>query len=481
MMICIKPAFESGQRFTRLSWRVDKPKGWLESRPFAVSADRCCGSSFIYPFTYYSRSDMKYAVMFSEIVTGGKGMYGSKLVRFGLIMFLVMAGLVISLSPCLAYGSDAADKKDMPERLIEMAAEHPGVEVPPDEDVSIDIVFHNKGRSDETLNVWVAKQPKGWKARIKTYKYTVMGLFVMSDSDKTLTFEADPEDGVTPGDYNFEIKAETPDGKFNLSQNLLIRVKPKEAEEKKDKGVKLTTSYPVLRGPSDAKFEFSVEVDSKLDKDTVFDLFSQGPEGWDINYKPAYEDKYISSLRLKANGSQTVAVAVKPPVNAKAGEYPITVRVASGDAKGEAKLTVILTGTYGLEVGTANGLLSLEARQGKTANISFYVKNTGSAVNNDIKFMSFKPENWTVEFKPEKIPSIAPGELKQVELSITPNSEALVGDYSVSVNVEGEKASKPIEFRTTVRASSAWGWIGIGIIVLVILGLTGLFRWLGRR
>jgi len=142
---------------------------------------------------------------------------------------------------------------------------------------------------------------------------------------------------------------------------------------------------------------------------------------------------------------------------------------------------VILTGTYNLEVGTVSGLLSIEARQGKPANLSFYIKNTGSAANSGIKFMSFKPENWKVEFKPELIETIEPGGLKQVEMTITPYEEALVGDYSVSVNVEGEKASKTIEFRTTVKASAAWGWIGIGIIVLVIAGLFGLFRWLGRR
>lgn len=408
-------------------------------------------------------------------------MHAIRLVQFGRMMMGVMMGIAVSLSPCMADQKDAATQRDMPERLIEMAAEHPGVEVPPGEDVSIDIVFHNKGRLDETVNVWIGEQPKGWKARIKTYRYTVMGVHVLSDKDKTLTFEAEPEKEIQPGNYTFVIKAETPDGKFKMSQDILVRVKEKDAEEKKDKGVKLTTSYPVLRGPSDAKFEFSVEVDSKIDKDTVFDLFAQGPDGWDINFKPAYEDKFISSLRLKANGSQTVAVAVKAPAKVEAGEYPITVRVTAGEAKGEAALTVILTGTYGLDVGTATGLLSLDARQGKPANISFYVKNTGSAVNNDVRFMSFKPENWTVAFSPEKIPAIEPGELKQVELAITPNSEALVGDYSVAVNVEGEKASKPIEFRVTVRASSAWGWIGIGIIVLVIGGLTGLFRWLGRR
>ena len=95
--------------------------------------------------------------------------------------------------------------------------------------------------------------------------------------------------------------------------------------------------------------------------------------------------------------------------------------------------------------------------------------------------MSFKPENWQVEFAPESIDIIEPGDLKQVEVTITPYEEALVGDYSINVNVESEKASKIIEFRTPVKASAAWGWIGIGIIVAVIGGLFGIFRWLGRR
>jgi uncharacterized membrane protein len=243
----------------------------------------------------------------------------------------------------------------------------------------------------------------------------------------------------------------------------------------------LTTSYPVIRGPSDATFEFSLEVDSKLDEDAIFDLAATGPQGWVINFKPAYETKFISSLRIKSKQSTSVAVEVKPATGAAAGEYPINVRVSSSNANAEAKLMVILTGTYGIEVGTPDGLLSLDAKQGKPSNVSFYIKNTGSAINNNIKFMSFKPENWKVEFRPEKIDSIEPGGLTQVEMIITPYNDALVGDYSVAVNVEGEKAAKSLEFRTTVKASSAWGWLGIGIIVVVIAGLFGLFRWIGRR
>ena len=315
-----------------------------------------------------------------------------------------LLALSLALISGLSYAKE--EDRDRPARSIIMAAEYPGVEVPLEEDVSMDIIFHNKGKSDENVQIWISEKPDGWKAKIKTYRFTVTGVHVPAGEDKSLTFEAQPDKGLQPGEYKFRIEAKTPDGKFEMDQDILVTVAGAKEEAEEDRGVKLTTSYPVIRGPSDATFEFSVDVNSKLDKDAVFDLFAQGPKDWDINFKPAYETKYISSVRLKGNQNQSIAVEVKPAMAAEAGEYPINIRVSSGDAKGEAQLAVILTGTYGLEVGTPDGLLSLDARQGKPANMSFYVKNSGSAANHDIKFMSFKPENWKVEFKPEKIDSI---------------------------------------------------------------------------
>jgi uncharacterized membrane protein len=405
-------------------------------------------------------------------------MVSKKCSRALLAVFTVFFGLLVAQWPSFAADEDKAADEAKPDRALVMAAEYPGVEIAKDEDVSMDIIFHNKGRKDEDVEVWIVEKPK---AKIKTYRYTVTGIHVPSGDDKSLTFEADPDEGVKPGEYQFRINARTLDGKFRMSQAITVKVTADDGKAKEPKGVKLTTSYPVIRGPSDATFEFSLEVDSKLDEDAVFDLLAKGPQGWDINFKPAYETKYITSLRIKSKQSTTVAVQVKPSMGTQAGEFPVNVRVSSGDANAEAKLMVVLTGTYDIEVGTPSGLLSLDARQGKPANMSFYVRNTGSAKNSDIKFMTFKPENWKVEFKPEKIDAIEPGDLKQVEVIITPYEDALVGDYSVAVNVEGEKASKNLEFRTTVKASAVWGWIGIGIIVVVIGGLFGLFRWLGRR
>ena len=388
---------------------------------------------------------------------------------------------VLPLSFAAVAAAQKSDSAARPERALVMAAEFPGIVMPPGKEVNMDLTFFNKGRTDETVEVRVVQKPDGWKTRIKTYRFTVTGVHVPADDKKSLTFEAIPDKELPPGDYSFRIDAATRDGRFKLSETLRVTLTGEAEGAAQDQGVRLATSYPVIRGPSNAAFEFSVEVDSRLDKEAIFDLFAQGPAGWDVNFKPAYETKYISSLRIKPNQSQTIAVEVKPAPGAAAGEYPINVRVAGGDAKAEAGLTVMLTGTYDLEVGTPSGLLSLEAYQGKPANISFYVKNSGTAPNANIRFMSFKPENWKVEFTPERIDLIEPNALKQVEMVITPAEEALVGDYSVAVKIDGEKASKTLEFRVGVKASSAWGWVGIGIIVAVIAGLFGLFRAFGRR
>jgi uncharacterized membrane protein len=394
------------------------------------------------------------------------------------VVFFLFTLFPAFLSPSSAVG-DEKEKKDLPPRAIEVAPEYTGIIVPAGEDVSIDLNVENKGRSDEFIDLSVTQVPKGWKAQIKTYRFDVTGVFVPSDKSKSLTLKAEPEEGTGPGKYTFVIKGQTQDRKLSSTSQVSVTVVKKA--EKTSRGVNLTASYPVLQGPTDAKFEFSLEVENKSDKDTTFNLSATAPKDWDVNFKPAFEDKLISSLRLKAAQSQSVAVEVKPYALAEAGKYPITVKVSSPEAKSEVELTVLLTGTYKIDAGTASGLLSLTAMRGEPANVSFYVKNTGSAVQNDVKFMSFKPENWKVEFNPEKLETLPAGELKQVEAIITPAAQALVGDYSVGIGVQGEKANKNLEFRVTVKASTAWGWIGIGIIVVVILGLVALFVRMGRR
>jgi uncharacterized membrane protein len=342
----------------------------------------------------------------------------------------------------------------------------------------MDLILENKGRTDEVIDVKVSTIPKGWKATLKGGSYLVGGLYVANGKTKNLSMELEPDKTMVTGTYGFQFDAKTEDGKFTASYKLTVNVQERipGADD-----IQITTSYPVLRGQTDATFEFSIDVLNKSDLDRTFNLAAVPPEKWEVNFKPAYEQKQISSFRIKGGQSQSVAVQVSPPKDAMAGEYPILVRVSSGEKKAEVKLTVALSGIYKLDAGTPTGILSLEAMPGKPANLSLFVKNTGSAVNRNVSFSSFKPENWEVTFKPEKIEALEPNALKQIEVTIKPAAQSLVGDYSVGVMVDGEKANKTIEFRVTVKASTAWGWIGIGVIIFVIAGLSALFIWLGRR
>jgi uncharacterized membrane protein len=394
---------------------------------------------------------------------------------------LLVALLVLVVPPvALAVDNEPAKRDERPERGIALYTEYSGVVVPVGESVRMDLTVENKGKRDETIALKLASVPKGWKASLKGGNFTVTGVSVPDGKTRTLAFSAEPEKGLAPGTYAFEIQGTTADEK--LTANYTIAVITRERSRMGTEDIQVTTSYPVLRGQTDATFEFSLDVANKSDNDRTFNLAAQVPEKWEVNFKPGYEAKQISSLRIRGGGSQTVAVSVTPNRDATAGEYPVLVRISAGDSKADVPLRVVLTGIYKLDAATPSGILSTEAVTGQPTTVSLLVKNTGSAVNRNISLSSFKPENWKVDFKPEKIEALEPGALKQIEATITPAAGALVGDYSVGLMADGEKgSSKTVEMRVTVKAPTAWGWIGVGLIALVIGGMGGLFVWLGRR
>ncbi len=406
---------------------------------------------------------------------------GRPVVRRAGFLAGILVALLVLVGPVVAGAADEQPRRDdRPERGIGVYTEYSGVVVPIGESVRMDLTVENKGKQDEVIDLKLGAVPKGWKASLKGGSFTVTGVAVPSGKTRSLAFTAEPDKGLAAGTYDFLIEGVSTDGKLKARHAIAVTTRDRSrmgAEE-----IQITTSYPVLRGQTDATFEFSLDVANKSEADRTVNLAAQAPEKWEVNFKPGYEQKQISSLRIRGSGNQTVAVSVTPPKDAAAGEYPVLVRITSGESKAEAKLMVVLTGIYKLDAATPSGILSVEAVTGKPTTVSLLVKNTGSAVNRNVNLSSFKPENWKVEFKPEKIEALEPGQLKQIEATITPGATALVGDYSVGLMVDGEKSSsKTVEMRVTVKAPTAWGWIGVGLIALVIGGMGGLFAWLGRR
>jgi uncharacterized membrane protein len=403
--------------------------------------------------------------------------------RNNVIVGLAVAVLATGLALRAAEG-DAKD--DRPARGFTAAFQYSGITIEPEDSISTDLLLRNRGRSDETVLLEVTEQPKDWEVQLKKYSTIVSGVFVAAGQEQTLSLSAKPKAAdkskeskkLPPGTYRFAVKARTADGALEQKSAIAVTV---VAKEKATERVTIETSYPELRGPSDDKFVFSLDVRNDTDQDAVFNFKATAPPGWETSFKPAYEQKQIVSLQISANSSKTVEFQVTPPYNAQASDYSFRVEAQMPKGKAEKELKVAITGTYAIKAGTPTGLLSLVAEKGRKANVSLIVQNKGSAPQSEISFQAFKPENWEVKFEPEKIKSLEPGAFKQVELTITPAAQSLVGDYSVSVEAQGEKANSNVELRITIKAATTWGWVGVGIIVLVILGLAVAFKILGRR
>ncbi len=395
-----------------------------------------------------------------------------------------------------AAGQDAQKEAQKPEREVVAAFEFPRVEMEPSTSLTLDLVIKNNGRKDEVVMVELAESPADLKSKIEEYSKVVGGLFVASGERKTLRVNVKPKTppgekpdpskkaNVPSGTYKFVVKYSTGDGKLSgtAEAQLTVRSPSEEGESSKDP-IAITCSYPNLRGASDSDFKFSIDIHNNTDAEDMASLRADAPRGWDVTFKPSYESKYIGSLKVDANLSKSVDVEVKPPPGSETGKYPITVysKLSKKDFEAKKELSVELTGTYRIQCRTLNDVLSLTAKGGQDSNISMYVLNRGTAPQNGVTFDSFKPENWKVTFKPERIDTIEPGKMAQVEVVITPNADALVGDYSVSVTARGEKSQHDVELRVTVKPSMTWAWIGVGTVVLVIVVLSVLFKVLGRR
>ncbi|HID24219.1 MAG TPA: hypothetical protein EYP14_17705 [Planctomycetaceae bacterium] len=386
-------------------------------------------------------------------------------------------------------------EKAKPEREIVVAFEYPRLEVDPSTTIRLDLIIKNNGQKDETILLDVTSSPEGCVTKIEEYGDVIGGVFVASGEKKTLTVEAklkkskqeegeEKDEKFAPGQYKFAVKGTTEDGKLTDTAEATVTVgKSEEEEEEEEDPVEITCSYPNLRGSNDSDFRFSVDIHNNTDNEDMASLRAEAPRGWEVAFKPSYEDKYIGSLKIDSNLSRSVDVEVKPPPGAEVGKYTIKVfaKLSKEDFEASRELTVELTGTYRIRCRTLNDVLSLTARGGQEATISMYVLNRGTAPQTNVTFDSFKPENWKVEFEPETIDLIKPGDMEQVEIKITPNADAIVGDYSVAINVNGEKAEDDLELRVTVKASTTWAWVGVGIIVGVIVLLSVMFRVLGRR
>ena len=66
-------------------------------------------------------------------------------------------------------------------------------------------------------------------------------------------------------------------------------------------------------------------------------------------------------------------------------------------------------------------------------------------------------------------------------MDIKPPPKTVAGDYMITLHVSGKQATADkMDVRVTVETPSIWGWVGVIIIVIVVVGLIVVFMRFGR-
>lgn len=354
------------------------------------------------------------------------------------------------------------------------------------QEVTMDAEIVNRRRDPVEVSLAIDGVPQGWDVNFNSRypSYPIRSVMVpgsdqSTNKSTTIEFKAKVPEKTKPGTYQLKVSAKDAAG-TQYVYPISFRVTSKKVETG---GLKITSQYPVLTTAAGQALKFTIDLKNETNKPLTVSLVAQPPQGWTVRFKPQFGEQQISSIQLKENGSETLSVEIDTPSKADAKEYPVTIQARAGAFESSASLKVSLKGNPDLRIGTRADTLNTALTAGTKTSVDILVGNAGTApIRNLTLLTSKKPEKWTVDFKPEKIDAVNPGEVREIKVEILAPARTIAGDYLLSFTPNSPDATgKPVDFRVTVSTPTLWNWVGFGIVGLVVIGLAVVFFRLGRR
>jgi len=351
-----------------------------------------------------------------------------------------------------------------------ISTDYPGISAQPGSSITFPLTISGSG----VVDIKVVTIPSGWTADIFGEGKRIHQVYVPSDGTASAELRVQIPSSAQNGSYNLAVEASGSGGRAMLPLNIKIDTNASGAD-------KMEVQYPALSGPDTATFSFRATLYNNSGRERFYSLGANAPDGWQVSFKPAYQNNQITSLSLEPGKSQDLDITVKPPSGVKAGKYTITAAAVYGSEVAKADLEVEISGTYSLKVTTPSGRLNMDLTAGKRGALTLELENKGSADLQAVKLSASAPTGWAVTFEPEKIERIKAGEKQQVTAFITSSGKAIAGDYVVSISASAAEASDSADIRVTVHTSTLWGIVGVAIIAGVIYWVVTTFNKYGRR
>jgi len=316
--------------------------------------------------------------------------------------------------------------------------------------------------------------PENWSATFRGDGQIVNAAFVNPETDATVELQVEPPADIEPGTYSFTALARSDEAESALPIELVV-------EERAPASLAFEVDLPMVRGRANTTFRFNVTLQNEGDEDLSVDLLAETAPAFNVVFKSGSQE--VTNIPVKANSSERLNVEVSSLVSlVPAGVYPVTIRAQAGDVETTADLAVEVVGQPSLTLTTIDDRVSGEVEAGTETSYTLVLQNTGSAPARSIKMRATPPRDWTVTFEPEEIESIAPGEVAEVTAHLRPSEKALAGDYMVTFRAQPEgSTTETLEYRVTVRTSTAWGVVGVGLIALAVSAVGIAVARFGRR
>jgi len=325
----------------------------------------------------------------------------------------------------------------------------------------------------ERVGFAVSGTPSGWTAYVRGGGNIVSAIYAGGTTAAAVDLSVVVPQTATPGTSTLTVTATSEQGTKKLDIDVIVLGTSGGA-------ITLTSDFPQLSGAPTSTFSYSVTLANTGTQKETYTLTGQGPDGWTVSVHPSSNAQALTDT-IDGGGTDTLSVTAQPPAAIPAGTYPLQVTAASGGQTANAALEADVTGTPGLTLGTPNQVLNASVTAGSTGTIALVVTNSGSTVLQDEMVTASSPTGWTATFAPTSVATLQPNTSATVTATVKPSNDALAGDYDITFTATSGSATSNVDIRTTVETSPLWGFIGIALIALVIIGLGWVFRRFGRR
>jgi uncharacterized membrane protein len=381
--------------------------------------------------------------------------------RTRLAALLLSAGLLLitSISPVAAATA------------FNVTTPYPSVTVQPGNTVtfSLDVAVPHP----ERVGFSVSGTPTGWTAYVRGGGNIVGAIYAGGTTAPSVDLSVVVPQTATPGSSTITVTATSEQGTRTLPVEVIVLGESGGA-------ITLTSDFPQLSGSPTSTFTYSVTLANTGTQKETYTLTGQGPDGWTVSVHPSSNAQALTDT-VDGGATDTLSVTAQPPATAPAGAYPLQISAVSGAQTANVALEADVTGTPSLTLGTPNQVLNADVTAGSTGTISLLVTNSGTTVLQNVAVTATSPTGWTATFAPTAVATLQPNTSATVTATVKPSSDALAGDYDITFTATSGSTTATVDIRTTVQTSPLWGFIGIALIVLVIVGLLWVFRRFGRR